>query len=301
MTGATGFIGRALCAELARAGHALTAVSRDPARARTTLGDGVECVAWGDDAWKRALARADRVFHLAGEPPAGRRWTPAFKRKIRASRIDTTRALVQTIRAAERRPAVLVSASGVGYYGDRGDETVTEQTPPGDDFRAEVCVAWEAEAREAEALGVRVVCARIGIVLGDGGPLRQILYPLPVPVSPWKLGLGGPLGGGRQWMPWVHLDDVTALLRWAAENPVVRGALNVVAPQPVTNAAFTRALGRVLRRPAVFPIPAFAVRLLAGEVAGALLTGQRALPALAQDLGYRFEHPEIEVALRSLL
>ena len=304
ITGATGFIGQPLCKQFLYLGHSVTALSRDAKRASQTLGPEVRSLAWGTgagDAWKQAVAEADVVVHLAGESVGAQRWTPEFKEKIRASRIETTRALVDALGESATKPGALISASAVGFYGDRKDEKITEQSPPGTGFFPEGCQAWEAEAQKAEDFGIRVARMRVGIVLGAGGALDKILNPLPIPISPWKLGLGGPMGSGRQWMPWIHLDDTVGLFSWAATHPQVRGPINVTAPTPVTNADFARALGRVLRRPAYFPVPAFALRALVGEFANVLLTGQRVLPEAAQRLGYTFRYPHLETALRALI
>jgi uncharacterized protein (TIGR01777 family) len=304
VTGATGFIGKPLCAALTGGGHSVTVLSRSAEHARATFGPQVESLAWGEGAsgeWRRAVGEAGVVIHLAGEPIAGGRWTPEVKEKFRSSRVETTRRLVDAIREGGRKPDALVSASAVGYYGDRKDETITEDSPPGSDFLAGVCAQWEAEARRAEEAGVRVARMRIGIALGEGGALEKMLYPLPFPISPWKLGLGGPLGSGRQWIPWIHLDDVVGLCLLAATNPQVTGAVNVTAPHPVTNAEFARAIGRALGRPAVLPVPGFALRVILGEFAAYLLGGQRALPTVAQRSGYAFRYAEIDTALHSLL
>ena len=302
MTGATGFIGRPLCAELVGAGHRVTALARDAERARGLLGPSVAVAAWfsADDAWRQAVARADVVIHLAGESVAGQRWTPEFKAKIRASRVEPTQVLVEAMRQAQR-PTTLISASAVGYYGDRDDETVTEASPPGKGFLAEVCVAWEAEALRAREAGARVVLMRTGVALGTGGALEKMLHPLPLPFNPWDLGLGGPMGSGRQWMPWIHLDDVVGLYAWAATTPQVAGACNATAPNPVTNAEFAHAIGRSLHRRAGLSVPAFALKLALGEFADSLLTGQKVIPTVPQTLGYRFRFPDLDAALASLL
>jgi uncharacterized protein (TIGR01777 family) len=304
VTGATGFVGRPLCAELVGAGHRVTALTRDPNRALGLLGSQVRCVAWGDKKdldWKQEVAAADAVIHLAGEAVAGQRWTPEFKARIRASRVENTKELAQALNQADRRPRTLVSASAVGYYGDCGDETVTEEHAPGKGFLADVCVEWEGAARQAREAGVRVALLRIGIVLGAGGALEKMLHPLPLPINPWKLGGGGPLGNGRQWMPWIHLDDVVGLFRWAATEASVEGPCNATAPNPVTNRDFAHTLGHVLHRPAVVPVPAFALRAMLGEFAESILTGQKAIPAVAQRLGYRFKFTAVEDALRAAL
>jgi len=299
VTGATGFLGRQLCPRLRAEGYEeVTALVRDPARARQTLGPGVECLAWDDAAvWTPAVAGADAVFHLAGESVAGERWTPEVKEKILRSRVETTR------RIADAQPrGVLVSASAIGYYGGRGDRTVTEADPPGDDYLARVCIAWEDEARKAEATAARVVLLRIGVVLGKGGgALESMLNPPGVPFSPFKLGVGGPLGSGRQWTAWVHVEDVLGLLLHAAKTDAATGPVNAVAPNPVTNAQLSAAIGRALGRPAVVPVPAFAVRMVVGELADYLLYSQRVLPVRAQELGYRFRFPDIDSALRDII
>jgi hypothetical protein len=238
----------------------------------------------------------DAVVHLAGETIAGR-WTPEKKRKIYDSRVLGTRNLVEGLTRldAQEKPKVLVSASAVGYYGDRGDERLTEEAPPSEGFLSKVCQDWEREARRAEELGLRVVRLRFGIVLGPGGGALQTMLPL------FKLGLGGPLGSGRQWWSWVHLDDVVGLITFALENEAFSGAVNATAPNPVRQREFARTLGRVLRRPAALPAPAFALRLALGEFAGELLASTQAIPQKAQEMGYRFKYPELEGALRQIL
>jgi len=306
VTGATGFIGRPLCKQLVSSGHEITALSRDVARAALVLGPGVSCLPWSgpqaiEAEWRAAVCSADAVIHLAGESIADHAWTPAVKQALRASRIDTTRLLVETMREAERRPAALICASGINYYGDRGDEQLTESSPPGNTFLAELCVAWEAEAARAEELGVRVVRHRLGIVLERGGPLDKMLYPLPLPISPWAIGLGGPIGSGRQWMPWIHLEDAVALYAWSIENDGVRGPINSVAPGLIRNSEFTKALGRALKRPAVLPVPGFALRAMIGGFADELLTSQRAEPAMAEERGFVYRYPAIHEALAAIL
>jgi uncharacterized protein (TIGR01777 family) len=304
ITGATGFIGRPLCAELTGAGHTVTVLSRDAEKAQAALGRRVKSLAWGErasNAWRQAVREAEVVIHLAGESVGGRRWTPEVKRRIRASRVETTRALVKVLCQSGSWSGALICASAVGYYGDCKDQTVTEETPSGSDFLSEVCREWEAEAHKAEAVGARVACMRLGIVLGKGGALEKMLTPLPVPISPWKLGLGGPLGNGRQWMPWIHLDDVVGLFLFAATHSQMQGAVNVTAPNPVTNATFTHTLGRVLHRPAFVPVPGFALRMLLGEFAATVLGGQKALPTVALAHGYPFRFPDLEAALRATL
>jgi uncharacterized protein (TIGR01777 family) len=242
-----------------------------------------------------AFDGVDAVLHLAGESVAEGRWTATQKNRIRDSRVLGTRHLVQGIAQAARKPAVLVSASAVGYYGDRGDEELTESARPADDFLARVCVDWEREAVAAEKAGVRVVTARTGIVLGaGGGALAKML-------TPFKLGGGGPLGNGRQWMPWIHVADLARLYVHAAETSSIQGAMNAVAPHPVRNSEFTKALGRALHRPAFIPAPYFGLRLLFGEFAQVLFASQRVIPRVALDSGFVFQFPEIAAALREIL
>ncbi len=304
VTGATGFLGRALCLKLQEHGHTVLAFSRNAEKAQALLGEEVTCYTWETPEktdWQKALAETDAVIHLAGESVAGERWTPAFKQRLTTSRVETTRRLVNVLCAANPRPKTLISASAVGYYGDRGDEILTEDSEPGTDFLGQMCQQWEAETQRAAECGLREVRLRIGIVLGDGGSLEKMLYPLPLPISPWKLGLGGPLGSGKQWLPWVHVQDIVGMVLWALENPAVSGAVNATAPNPVTNAEFSRALGRVLHRPAVLPVPAFALRAMLGEFAQVVLGGQRVMPTIAEQHNYTFQYNDVEQALHSLL
>jgi uncharacterized protein (TIGR01777 family) len=292
VTGATGFIGRSLCAELVRRGHQVVALTGDPERARTVL-PAAEAVHWSKGE-PRPLPSVDAVVNLAGEPVAGR-WTPEKKRRLRESRVDGTRRLVAAIRAMDPRPSVLVSVSAVGYYGDRGEETLTEASAPGDSFLAHLCRDWEAEAAQAEEIGVRVARLRLGVVLDrDGGALQQML-------TPFRLGVGGPLGSGRQWFPWIHRADVVGLFLFALETPTAVGPVNAVAPEAVRNRDFTHTLGRILHRPTLLPAPPFALRLLLGEFAGELLGSQHVVPDQARALGYPFRFPQLEPALRDIL
>jgi uncharacterized protein len=297
VTGATGRIGTRLVARLRERGDEVTVLSRDPAKAERTLG-GVAAARWrplAEPAPAAALAGRDAVVHLAAED-VGQRWNEDIKRQIRQTRELGTRNLVAGLRAAEPRPDVLVSSSAVGYYGPHGDERLDEDAPAGDDFLAQVCVAWEREAAAAEALGVRVARLRTGIVLDrDGGALAKML-PF------FRLGAGGPVAGGRQYMPWIHVDDLVALYLAALDGGAEwRGPVNGAAPEPVTNREFSTELGRALHRPAFAPVPGFAVRLLYGEMATIVTTGQRAVPRRAQALGFGFGHPELPEALRSAL
>lgn len=293
ITGGTGFIGRRLVARLERP-RVLTRSEASPgARAAAAQ---ASLVTWdGGPLPGRALEGIDTLFHLAGEPVAEGRWGRERKARIRDSRVQGTRALVEAIRRAESRPKVLVSASAVGFYGSRGDEVLDERSAPGRGFLADVCRAWEQEALAAEALGVRVVCVRIGVVLGlEGGALQRML-----PV--FRLGLGGPLGSGRQWVPWIHVDDLVGLLLHAAARTEVSGPMNCVAPQAVTNAFFTDVLGQVLHRPALIRAPAFALRVVLGEMAEVVLASQRVVPEVAERTGYAFGFPSLAEALTDLL
>ncbi|MBX3412903.1 MAG: TIGR01777 family oxidoreductase [Pirellulales bacterium] len=291
VTGATGFIGQELVKRLDRP----VVLSRSPESARAKLGD-VTAIRW--DAEKElptaaALEGVDAIVHLAGEPVAEGRWNAEKKRRIRESRILGTRNLVRGLEQLTTRPRVLVSASAVGYYGSRGDEVLDENSPPASDFLADVCRDWEAESHRARDLGMRVVNPRIGIVLGKGGgAMAKMLFP-------FKLGLGGRLGSGNQWMPWVHVDDIVGLILFAIEHESLQGAANATGPHPVTNREFTRTLARVLHRPAIFPVPAFGLKLAIGGFGEILLTSQRAVPQALLEAGYAFKYPTLEAALRT--
>ncbi len=293
VTGGTGFLGARLCERLIQGGHTLTVLTRAPQRQPARSGQ--TFVAWDDPAWQEGLDRCQAVIHLAGEPLVGRRWTPQQKLVLRESRVATTQRLIDAMEASHARPPVLLSASAVGYYGPRDDEPLTEASRAGTGFLAELCQAWEGEALRAETLGVRVVRLRIGIVLGPGGGALTKMVP------PFRWFLGGPLGSGRQWMSWIHREDVTSLMEWAMTRPSVRGILNATAPNPVTMQEFCRALGRAMRRPSWAPVPAALLRALLGEVADVLLTGQRVLPEAATRGGYRFRYPDVTAALRACL
>lgn len=295
VTGATGFVGPRLLRLL----DSPVVVSRNPERARQAIGNLAGPIFRWDPLREplpaEALDGVDIVYHLAGESVAEGRWTAAQKARIRESRVVGTRHLVQGIARAERTPSVLVSASAVGFYGNRGDDELTESSPPADDFLAEVCVAWEREAMAAQQHGVRTVTARTGIVLGaGGGALGKML-------TPFKLGAGGPLGNGRQWMPWIHVADLARLYVHAADTASIRGPMNAVAPNPVRNSEFTKALGRQLHRPAFMPAPYLGLRLLFGEFAQVLFASQRVIPKVAIETGFVFQYPDIASALREIL
>ena len=298
ITGATGFIGRKLVGRLLADGHEVLALTRDVEAARVRLPVRCACAVWDPAAGPapHVLEGADAVVHLAGEGVADGPWTPARREAIRRSRVAGTHALVGAIAAVPKsaRPAAFLSASAIGYYGDRGEEVLDESADPGTDFLAGVCRAWEGEALAAEELGVRSVAVRVGVVLGkDGGALAKML-------PPFQLGIGGRLGSGRQWMSWIHLDDLVSLLVFLIGNGRATGPVNGVAPEPVTNASFTAALGKALHRPVLLPVPAFALRLALGEMASVLLASQRVLPRAAERLGFRFRYPELAGALAAL-
>ena len=292
VTGAGGLVGSALVSSLRASGHRVIPLVRRAPRA------GEDALGWDPSSGSitPAAPALDAVIHLAGESIMGLRWTAAKKQRIRESRTTATRLLVQTLVRLPKPPAVLISASAIGYYGTRGDEVLTEDSRPGTGFLADVAREWEAASAAAIAHGVRVVNPRIGVVLSTrGGALAKML-------TPFRLGVGGAVGDGTQWMSWIALEDVVGAIQHALATEALRGPVNAVAPGPVTNADFTRTLGRVLRRPALVPLPAFAARLAMGEMADALLlASQRVVPARLQASGYAFRRPSLEDALRSEL
>jgi uncharacterized protein (TIGR01777 family) len=297
ITGATGFVGRRLCEMLHQAGHTVRALSRDSVAAKQGIPLLKEVFPWNplqELPPLQAFEGCDAVINLAGESIAGR-WTAPKKQLIRDSRVLGTKNLVNALAQLSSRPKVLISASAIGYYGDRGEETLTEDAAPGSDFLAQVCRDWENEALKAESLGMRVVRLRIGLVLGRGGGTLQALLPL------FRVGLGGPLGSGRQWWSWIHRDDLCRLIVQILANESISGPVNATAPQPVRQKEFAQVLGRVLRRPAFLPTPAFALKIALGEFADGILASQRALPRRAQEMGYRFQFEELEGALREIL
>lgn len=303
VTGATGLLGIALVGALQRSGAEVTVLSRDATRAKKRLADAglepVEAFDWdllSEPAPAAALDGRDAIAHLAGENVA-QRWSAQAKRAIRESRVTGTRNLLAGLAAVapERRPRTLVSSSAIGYYGARGEEPLDEDAPPGEDFLAEVCVAWEAEAAYAGELGARVVCVRTGVVLHrDGGALAKML-------PPFRLGIGGPVAGGRQFISWVHRDDVVGMYVAALHDERWSGPVNATAPDPISNRDFSRTLGRVLHRPALVPVPGAALALLYGEMAEIVTEGARVMPAKALVLGYAFEHPQLHDALAAAL
>ena len=299
VSGATGLIGTELVRALVQRGDDVIALTRNVDSARGALAPGVEPVAWPDPKVAAppaaALDGADAVVHLLGEPIA-QRWSEQAKREIRDSRVEGTRNLIAGIAALPeaQRPRALISQSATGYYGPRDDQPLDESASPGHDFLADVTSAWEHEALQAPA-PTRVVLARTGVVLSpSGGALAKML-------PPFRLGVGGPVAGGRQYVPWIHLADVVGALIYCVDHPDLSGPVNVTAPAPVTNGELSRALGRVLHRPAVFPVPRFAVQLLYGEMSSVVTTGQRVIPRRLTDSGYPFAHTELEAALRDVL
>ena len=296
ITGATGLIGRSVCRSLINEGHQVAVLSRRPPSAVGLAG--VVAFRWEPVAESPPAAGwegVEAVIHLAGEPLADARWTDEQKRRISDSRVKGSRNLVAGMRATPRPPKVLVSASAVGFYGDRGDEILDESSSPSSGFLSEVCLDWEAEATRARELGVRVALVRTGVALSpSGGALEKMLLP-------FKLGLGGRLGGGRQWFPWIHIEDVVGIFLHALMSPAVDGPINGVAPGIVTNEEFTRELAAALNRPAFFPVPQFALRALMGEMAEIVTASQRVVPQVALDTGYRFKYPNLRPALESLL
>jgi len=297
VTGASGFIGSALCDALLTRGDTVVGLSRDPRRARGTN----PSVVW--HAWEPTLERppaaafenVDGVVNLEGEK-INQRWTDDAKRRIMESRRKGTRNLIAALAGLERKPRVLVNQSAIGFYGDRGEAIVDESAEPGEGYDAEVVREWEAAAREAESTGVRLVVVRTGHVLDPrGGLLGELL-------TPFKLGVGGPIAGGRQYMSWIHIDDEVGILLWALDNEKVSGTVNSTAPNPVTNRDFSQAIGRALHRPASVPVPGFVLDLKFGSEFGKVLRGgQRVMPRRALDLGYEFRYPEIDGALKNLL
>jgi hypothetical protein len=239
------------------------------------------------------LDGADGVINLAGEPIAQKKWTYTQRRRIERSRIDATHSLVQACAKAKPRPKFLINASAVGYYGARGDEIITEEAPPGDDFLSVLCQNWEAEAKKAEELGLRVVRLRTGVVLGSGGGALAKM------AEPFRFFVGGPLGSGQQWISWIQLEDLVRLIFEAVNNPLAQGPLNATAPHPVRNKEFTHTLGKVMHRPSWIPVPGFALKLALGDMADMLLTGQRVVPAAAEKLGFQFRYPDLQQALEA--
>ena len=292
VTGATGFIGSSLVSELLATGQSVNYLAR---KRSINLDSRAAFHIWNLDEKLslHSVPRLDVVINLAGEPVA-QRWTPEIKRRIYDSRVQGTRRLVSAIGELRYKPAVLVSASAIGYYGDRGEEILTEASAPGNDFLAKLCVDWEREALGAGEFGVRVVLLRIAMVLGQGGALARM-------VVPFRLGIGGQLGSGRQWISWIHLNDMVRLLVFAAENDAIRGALNAGSPDPIRNADFTKALASAVHRPALLPAPRFALKLVLGEMVDFVFASERVVPQVAQAAGFSFRYPTLDAALEAAL
>ena len=297
ITGGTGLIGRALVENLASGGHEVVVLSRAPERT-TGLPAGVRAERWDArtaDGWVHLADGADAIVNLAGENLSAGRWTDEQKRRIQDSRLLAGQAVVQAVEQASRKPGVVIQASGIGYYGPCGDKEITEDAAPGRDWLAQVAVQWEDSSAAVEAMGVRRAVARTGVVLStQGGALPRMMLP-------FQLFVGGPLGGGKQWFPWIHLQDEAAAIRFLIDTNAAAGPFNLAAPHPLTNAQFSRVLGQVMGRPAIIPAPAFVLRALFGEMATLLLDGQRGVPKRLLELGFQFRFTQAEAALRDLL
>jgi len=306
ITGGTGLIGRALTRNLVQDGHEVVVLSRNPAIQHGVIPPNVQIVAWDGrtpTGWGHLVDGASAIVNLAGESLAGenfaalitKRWTPEQKRRIRESRLNAGSAVSQAIQAARQKPGLLVQASAVGYYGSRGDEILAENAPPGSDFAARVCIDWENSTADVEPIGVRRAVIRTGgVVLSlDGGAFPFMLLP-------FKFFVGGPLGGGKQWFSWIHIADEVSAIRFLMDNPKAQGAYNLTAPQALTNAEFSLILSQVIKRPAFFPTPAFMLRLLFGEKSEVLLGSQHQVPVRLQELGFRWQFPTADAALRDL-
>lgn len=296
IAGGTGFIGRALTRALIDEGHRVAILSRNPAPAQA-LG-GVEWALWDartPKGWEYLVEEADAVINLVGENIGGGRWTRERKARIRASRINAGQAITHAIEAASHRPAVLIQASGIGYYGFTGDQTVTEQSPAGDDFLSRVSVAWEESTKRVEALGVRQAITRNALVLDK----QDGVFPLVL--LPFRLFAGGPVGNGRQWFPWIHREDEVGVILFLMKNETANGAYNSVAPEAVTNAQLGRIIAKVMHRPYWMPAPGFALKAVLGEMSSLILTGQKAVPQRLEEAGYHFKFPRLQEALEDLL
>jgi uncharacterized protein (TIGR01777 family) len=297
ITGGAGLIGQALTNNLTADGHEVIVLSRTPEKV-THLPNGAKAERWDGrtaTGWGHLADGAEAIVNLAGESLASGRWSAERNQRIRVSRLDAGRAVVEAVEMAERKPKVVIQASAVGYYGPRGSEEITEENSAGNDFLAQVCVDWEASTASVESLGVRRAIIRTGAVLSpENGALPQMMLP-------FKFFVGGPIGSGQQWFSWIHLADEATAIRYLIDNENAAGPFNLSAPIPLTNAEFSRVLGRVLKRPAIMPTPGFAVRLVFGEMSTVVLDGQRVIPQRLQQLGFTFRFPEAEAALRDLL
>ena len=297
IAGGTGFIGKSLCEALRLHGHRVTMLTRRRAEVERIFPSTVRAVEWdakSSGSWENSLNGAQAVVNLAGASIADGRWTDSRKRLLTESRVDATRLLVQAFGRLAVKPQVFINASGVGFYGPQGDEVLDESSGPGKGFLADLCVQWEAAAREALPQGIRVLCLRTGMVLErDGGALPRMALP-------FRLFLGGPVMPGTQWISWIHRDDLVGLIEWALTNPMAVGPVNAVAPSPVTMAEFCKTLGLVLDRPSWFPVPEFVLKMALGELGSLMTTGQKVAPVIAQRGGYHFRYPFLEGALRAI-
>lgn len=291
ITGGTGFIGRSVCKQLIDNGHHVVVLTRQSSY-RSDRPE-LSYLSWDASSWQHAIASCDAIINLAGEPIAAKRWSPRQKLLIRESRIQAVRRIHRTLAVLSHRPSVVINASAVGYYGSRDDQELSEQSEAGTGFLAKTCQDWEQETQRLEQLNIRVVRLRIGLVLGSGGGALSKMIP------PFRLYLGGPLGSGKQWVSWIHRDDVVGLIDWALANDSVRGSINATAPNPVTMKEFCRQLGATIHRPSWFPVPGFILRVLLGEMSELLLSGQRVIPKAALAGGYSFRYPELLLALQA--
>jgi uncharacterized protein len=293
--GGTGFIGKILMKNLVQEGHKVVLLSRNPLNISKA---DIEAAKWDADhidAWIKYIDGADAIINLSGEPIGSKRWTQKQKDKIIDSRLKTTRAIVSAISKSKSKPKLLINASAVGYYGNVESGEVTELSDSGAGFLSDVCKKWETGAKEAEKYGVRVVLVRLGIVLEkDGGALKKMLLP-------FKLFIGGPLGSGKQWLPWVHRDDLVGSMLFILKNQNISGVVNITSPNPVRMKEFSRELGKILKRPSMFPVPAFVLKILLGEMSEMILTGQKAIPQKLIEAGYKFKFPELKSALKEIL
>jgi len=298
ITGATGLIGRKLSQKLTEAGHQIIVFSRNASSAKNILKKDYTYIDWdyrNSDKWIESISTADVIVHLAGINLFAKRWNKKFKEEILASRKETTKALVDAVKLSQAKPEVFVSASAVGYYGDCGDKLLDENSPAGNDFLAEVCKVWEAEAAEVEQAGVRRVSVRTGIVLSkEDGALKRMLLP-------FRLFVGGPLGNGKQWFPWIHIDDIVGIYFHAIENQNLNGAVNAASPNICTMKEFAKTLGKVLHRPSLFPVPELALKIAIGEAGKVVLMSQRVKVNKLLESGYKFKFENLEEALRNLL
>jgi uncharacterized protein (TIGR01777 family) len=298
ITGGTGMVGRQLGANLVKDGHEAIALSRDPQRYHRQMPEGVRLVAWDAQSaqgWGELADGADAIVNLVGENLSARLWSPAQKRRIRESRLNGGKAIVEAIRQANRKPKVVIQASGVNYYGPGGDEIITEDHSAGSDFLSQVCVDWEGSTAEVEKMGVRRAIIRSGVVLDkkEGALPRFLLQ--------FRLFAGGPLGNGRQWLSWIHPNDEINAIRFLIDQQEANGPFNLASPNPKTNREFGKAIGRVLHRPALIPVPAIAIKLFFGEMSIVVLEGQRAVPQKLSKIGFHFSHPEIQEALKDVI